>query len=121
MYNLPCFHPISNWGMVKVLHVMFLEFTKITFVIANYIVINVDEVTTINNTQWLSIHLYVVQKWNFFLMFLYVETKVNLPFLIIFFSLVLKCMINFGGVKLEELGKKLVNMGCDSNSVFQSN
>jgi hypothetical protein len=60
--------------MVKVLHVMFLEFTKITFVIANYIVINVDEVTTINNTQWLSIHLYVVQKWNFFLMFLYVET-----------------------------------------------
>ncbi len=48
----------SSWGMVKALHAMLLEATKITFVIANYIVINVDEVTTIDNTQWLSIHLY---------------------------------------------------------------
>jgi hypothetical protein len=29
-------------------------------------------------------------------------------------------MINFRGLRLEELGKKLVN-GCDSSNVFQNN
>jgi hypothetical protein len=29
------------------------------------------------------------------------------------FSLMLKCMIDFGGLGLEELGRKLVNKGCD--------
>jgi hypothetical protein len=27
--------------------------------------------------------------------------------------LMLKCMIDFGGLGLEELGRKLVNKGCD--------
>jgi hypothetical protein len=106
--------------MVEALHVMFLETTKITFVIANYIVINVDEVTTIDNTQWLLIHLYVVQKWKKILMFLYVETISQFAIFNNFFSLMLKCIINSWGLGLEELGKQLVN-SCDSSSVFQSN
>jgi len=120
VYNLPCFHPTSNWGMVEALHVMFLEATKITFVIANYSVINVDEVTTIDNTQWLSIRLYMVQKWKKILMFFYVEIISQSAISNNIFSLVLKCMINFGGLRLEEFGKNLVN-GCDNSSVFQSN
>jgi hypothetical protein len=55
------------------MHVVLLEVTKVTFVIAPFIVISVDEVTMINNTQWLSIHLYVVQKWKHIPIFLYVE------------------------------------------------
>jgi hypothetical protein len=94
--------------MVEALHVMFLETTKITFVIANYIVINVDEVTTIDNIQWLLIHLYVVQKWKKILMFLYVETISQYAIFNNIFSLMLKCIINFWGLRLEELGKQLV-------------
>jgi hypothetical protein len=30
-------------------------------------------------------------------------------------------MIDFGGLVLEELGRKLVNMGCDGDNVFQGN
>jgi hypothetical protein len=48
--------------MAKVMHIVLLEVTKVTFVVAPFIVINANEVTKMDNTQWLSIHLYVVQK-----------------------------------------------------------
>jgi hypothetical protein len=39
----------------------------------------------------------------------------------IIFSLMLKCLFKFGGLRLEKLGGKLLNMGCDENIVFQGN
>ncbi len=36
--------------MAKVMHVVLLEATKTTFVVAPFIIVNVDEVTTIDNT-----------------------------------------------------------------------
>jgi hypothetical protein len=46
--------------MAKVMHVMLLEATKVAFVATTFIVVSVNEVTTIYNVWWLSIHLYVV-------------------------------------------------------------
>ncbi len=60
--------------MVEFMHVVLLEATKVAFVIAPFIAISVDEITTINNTQWLSIHLYVVHKWRHIPILLCVET-----------------------------------------------
>jgi hypothetical protein len=40
----------SRWEMAKIMHVVLLEATKATFVVAPFIIFNVDEVTTINNT-----------------------------------------------------------------------
>jgi hypothetical protein len=40
----------SRWEMAKVMHVVLLEATKTTFVVAPFIIVNVDEVTTIDNT-----------------------------------------------------------------------
>jgi hypothetical protein len=34
------------------------------------------------------------------------------------FGLMLKCLIDFGGLGLEGLVGKLVNIGCDGSSVF---
>jgi len=65
-------------------------------------------------------NIYVVQKWKNILMFFYVKTISQSTIFNNIFSLVLKCMINFRGLRLEELGKKLVN-GCDSSNVFQNN
>ncbi len=36
------------------------------------------------------------------------------------FSLMLKCLFEFGGLGLGELVGKLVSMGCDGSNVFQS-
>ncbi len=66
----------SNWSMAKVMHNVLLKATKATFVHANFIVVNVDEITTIDNTQWLSIHLYTVQGWKRIPILLCVESIV---------------------------------------------
>jgi len=92
-----------GWGMVEVMHIILLEATKLAFVVAPFIVISVYEVTTIDNTQWLSIHLYVVQNGKHIPILLCVEavslsaTSNNI------FSLMVKCMLDFGGLGVEEL------------------
>ncbi len=43
------------------MHGVLLETTKTTFIDTSFITISVDEIMAIDNTQWLSIHLYVVQ------------------------------------------------------------
>ncbi len=35
------------------------------------------------------------------------------------FVLMLKCLLEFGGLRMEELGEKLVNIGCNVSSMFQ--
>jgi hypothetical protein len=35
------------------------------------------------------------------------------------FSLMLKCLVEYGGLRLEELVSKLFNIKCDDNNVFQ--
>jgi hypothetical protein len=35
------------------------------------------------------------------------------------FSLMVKCMLDFCGLGMEELVGKLVNIGCDGSNVFQ--
>jgi hypothetical protein len=35
------------------------------------------------------------------------------------FGLMVKNLLNFSGLRLEELGAKLINMGYDGNNVFQ--
>jgi hypothetical protein len=76
----------SSWGLAKDMKVVSIEITKTTFVVAPFIVVNVDEVNMIDNTQCLSIHLYVVQKWRHIPTF----DKKN--------SLMVKCMLDFGGL-----------------------
>lgn len=45
------------------MHEVLLEANKSTFALPNFIVVNAYEMTTIDNIQWLSIHLYVVESW----------------------------------------------------------
>jgi hypothetical protein len=63
-----------SWGMVEVMHDVLLKATKAAFARANFIVVSADEVTTINNTQWLSIQLYMVQGWKNIPIFLCVKS-----------------------------------------------
>jgi len=105
--------------MVEVMHGVLLEAIKITFVVASFIAINADEVTTINNTQWLSIHLYVVQNWKRIPILLCVEIVSTYVTSNNIYALMLKCLGDFGGLGLEDHMRKLVNISCEASSVFQ--
>jgi hypothetical protein len=47
--------------MAEVMHKVLLKSTKATFAATSFIAISAYEGTTIDNNQWLSIHLYMVQ------------------------------------------------------------
>jgi len=105
--------------MVKVMHGVLLNVTKTTFASTTYTNISANEVKTINSTQWLSIHLYVVQAWKRIPILLCVETIRVLATFDNIFVLMVKACLDFSGLGLEELGAKIVGMGCDGSSVFQ--
>jgi hypothetical protein len=62
--------------------------------------------------------LCVVQAWKRIPIFLYVEIVEFLATFDNIFVLMVEACLDFGGLRLEELGVKLVSMGCDGNSVF---
>jgi hypothetical protein len=84
--------------MVEIMHDILLDSTKTTFVFASFIVVFANEVMTINNTQWLFIHMYVIQQWKRILILLCVQiVGMSATFDNIFFFM-LKCLIEYGGL-----------------------
>jgi hypothetical protein len=108
-----------SWGMAKMMHDVLLEATKVAFVHANFIVVSTDEIITIDNKQWLSIHLYMVQCWKKIAILLCVESMGVSTTSNNIFGLTVKDLLKFGGLRLEELARKLVSMGCNGSSIFQ--
>jgi hypothetical protein len=44
-----------SWGMVKIMHIVLLETTRVTFLATIFIAISANEVMAIDNTQCISI------------------------------------------------------------------
>jgi hypothetical protein len=105
--------------MVEIMHDILLDSTKITFCFVSFIVVFANEVTTINNTQWLFIHMYVIEQWKRILILLCVQLMGMLATTDNIFSLMLKCLVEYGGLGLEELVGKLISIKCDGNNMFQ--
>ncbi len=101
------------------MHKVLLEAIKAAFATTSFITVNADEVTIIDNIQWLSIHLYMVQQWKRIPILLYMETINMFATSNNIFVFMLKCLLEFGGLRLEEFCEKLVNIGCNGSSVFQ--
>jgi hypothetical protein len=108
-----------SWGMGKMMHDVLLEATKVAFFYANFIVVSAYEITTIDNTQWVSIHLYMVQCWKRIPILLCVESIGVFATSNNIFGLMVNGLLKFGGLGLEELARKLVSMGCNGSSIFQ--
>jgi hypothetical protein len=104
--------------MAEVMHDILLDSTKAAFVVASFVDVFVDEVMIINNTQWFFIHLYMVQQWKRILIFLCVQTMGMSTTSNNIFSLMFKYLVEYGGLGLEKLVGKLINIRCDGNSVF---
>jgi hypothetical protein len=105
--------------MAKVMHEILLEATKAAFASTHFIAINIDEVMTIDNIQSLLIHLYVVQAWKRISILLWFETIGVSTTLDNVLRLLLKALVEFGGLGMEKLMGKVVIMGCDGSSIFQ--
>ncbi len=108
-----------SWGMAKIMHSVLLDATETAFAPFVYIRIFVDKVMTIDNTQWFWVHFYVVQASKRIPILLWIKTIGVLAISYDIFVLLVEGYSDFGGLGLEELGTKLVNMGYDGSNVFQ--
>jgi hypothetical protein len=52
-----------NWGIVESMNNLLLQSSWNVVIVVNFIFVNVDEVTIINNASWIYIHLYIVHGW----------------------------------------------------------
>jgi hypothetical protein len=105
--------------MAKVMHKVLLEATKVTLVVTSFIPVSVNEVIVIDNTQCLSIHLYVVQQWKRIPILLSMEIVNMFATSNNILVFMLKCLLKFRRLRLEEFCEKLVNIGCNGSSMFQ--
>jgi hypothetical protein len=89
--------------MVEVMHDFVLTSTKAIMQAINYFFMNVNEVTTLDNWQWISVHVYVMKDWCRFPILLTLE-RVEMNVTAINITLILlKCMAKYRGVSIEKL------------------
>jgi hypothetical protein len=89
--------------------------------VAHYFAVTVDEVTTVDNGSYLSVHVYVVQDWvriPFLVSLQRVECPPNAENLT---KLIVDSVIVGTGVDLETVAKKLLSFGADGASTLQGN
>ena len=109
----------SGWEMAEAMHEIVLQSTRDAITDCNFISCSADEVTTINNQQWISMHIYVMQQWQRMPILLILErievgaTSTNI------IQIILQSLLTLGGLTEEGIGRKLVCFGCDGDSVFQ--
>ncbi len=89
--------------MAEVMHNILFKAIRVTFVAIFFIAISANEVIIIDNTQCLSIHLYMVQQWKRIPILFYMETVSMFSISNNIFVFMLKCLLEFGGLSVEEL------------------
>ena len=121
--NVPQKHWLetSGWEMSEHLHASVLATLKEVIQSARIISISADEVTAIDNTLWLGVHVYAMKSWERVPHLLHLScvsdgdggTVDNLTDTIMF------SLLGEGGLTRKDIASKLVYFGADGASTFQ--
>ncbi len=88
------------------------------YCVVRYISIFFNEVFTIDNTSWIKIHAYVLEKWKHVLILFTLE-KVTSSVITTNLTYVLLCaLFSFGGMNEQVVGQKLELFRIDGGSMF---
>jgi hypothetical protein len=105
--------------MAKVMHVVLLEVTKATFVIPPSLQsMLMKSSQSITHSGYQSICMWCKNGGTFpssYVLSISLSTTFDN-----IFSLMVKCMLDFCGLRVEELVGKLVSISCDESNVFQA-
>ena len=109
----------SGWAMADVMYALVKAKLQETLTAARYFAITVDEVTSVDNQSWMSIHIYVMKDWirQPYLLGLKCVTDggsaSNLT------EVIVEAMKTDGGISRRTVAEKFVSFGADGVSVFQ--
>jgi hypothetical protein len=88
--------------MVETMHEIVFTSIRVIVQAINYLFVSVDEVTTLDNHQWICVHVYVMKDWHRFSILFTLEC-VEVNFIIDnIISILFKCMVKYKGVLDEE-------------------
>jgi hypothetical protein len=119
--NCPQKHWCDNtgWSMAEIVHNVVKAATADAVKAANFISISCDEVTSVDNQSWLSLHAYIIKEWSWIPILLSLERVVKGADAGNLTRVIIQALLTVGGLIGESLSSKLICFGADSVSVFQ--
>jgi hypothetical protein len=84
-----------------------------------FISMSCDEVTTIDNQSWLFVHVYVTNEWKRVSILLNLQRVVDGAIFNNLTSVIMKSLMEFGGLSEIDLVNKLVYFGANGITIFQ--
>jgi hypothetical protein len=120
-YELPNKHWAMNtgWEMGRSIKWVIEERIREDISKSSFISVSCDEVKSSSNETWISIHVYLCDKWArkpILLCCKQVDVDCNAENLC---QIVVKSLLVDGGMTKAEIGRKLISFGADGASVFQ--
>jgi len=109
----------SGWEIAEYLHSRVLVALKLIVQNARFVSISADEVTTVDNTFWIGVHVYVVDGWERIPHLLHLSCVSNCGIVYHLTNVIMQALVGEGGLTREQIAGKLVSFGTDSVSTFQ--
>jgi hypothetical protein len=106
--------------MAKVIHDVVFHAIKGVVQKLEYILVSCDELTTINNHSWLSIHVYVKEEWKRLPILLNLQRVVDGSIIDNLTYLIIQSLVEYGGLNEAAIAKKLICFGANGVMVFHS-
>jgi hypothetical protein len=92
--------------------------TKEVIFVSSVIFVFVDEITIVNNQNWISMHYYVVVNWKQIPIFVTLERLVEGGIATNIKSVIMVTFIMYGGLMNEKIVERVVCLGVDVVSTF---
>jgi hypothetical protein len=120
-FEMPKKHwnPNSAWGIADSLRFVVDNKLREEVERSEYFSVSADEVTSIANDVWISLHIYVVKNYKregFLLTCKRVAEDCNAVNIA---RIVTECLLTEAGLKRHEIGEKMISFGADGAAVFQ--
>jgi hypothetical protein len=109
----------AGWMIAEYLHKQVMVKSREVLSAAKYLAITCDEVTTLDNQSWISIHAYCLQDFSRQPILISLERLTEGASAGRLAIIIIDAMINHGGQSKDELRQKFVSFGADGVAVFQ--
>ena len=109
----------SDWEMAESLFNVVQTKRKEVVSTIPYLSITCDEVTTLDNQSWISIHIYTIQKWERVPMLLCLQRMAEGGGVDHIIKMILGALTNEGGLTPHQIRDRFMAFGADDASVLQ--
>jgi hypothetical protein len=108
-----------GWEMANCMSKQILKQIQTIVVKASFLFLNADEVITIDNQSWISMHAYVMHAWKKKFIILTLQHIVDGGNVDNLTAVIVQAFMLQGGLTQEETTKRLICFGANRASIFQ--